>query len=220
MDNYSPSPEVLEWLRGVDMVLLVGPSGAGKTTLIQQLLQNYDNYHFVMTEMSRTPRPGEVDGVDQHFRTRQYMEKQIAARQYVQVAPSVFGDYYATSVDEYAPGKICLLPCIADEVAAVRKLPFKSLTVVSGLPPSTDELFGRMGGHQFTPEKLRLRLLEAASSLRLAAHGQTDAYVITNGVSAATKTLRHITTGGQGDDPAHARQLAAGLLQQVMVKLA
>ena len=59
-------------------ILIAGPSGVGKGTLINKLMKDYpDSFGFSVSHTSRPPRPGEVDGKDYHFSDRETMAKEI-----------------------------------------------------------------------------------------------------------------------------------------------
>ena len=72
-----------------------GPSGVGKNTIVEKLRKNNPTRHYAITCTSRTARPGEVDGVDYHFRTEDKFERLNAAGELLEWA-NVYGHYYGT----------------------------------------------------------------------------------------------------------------------------
>src|SRR5690349_300317 len=91
---YQPALSVLERLKQVDFVAVVGPTAVGKTSAIKAAIQKWPQIHMVPNTTSRAPRAGEQQGVDYYFRTQQEMEERIARGEYVQVAPQLFGYLY------------------------------------------------------------------------------------------------------------------------------
>ncbi len=91
------------------MIVLSGPSGAGKGTLKNLYMQAYgDNTYFSVSATTRDPRPGEVDGVDYLFVTKEKFEEMIAQDEFLEWA-SVHGNYYGTprqpAIDNINNGK-------------------------------------------------------------------------------------------------------------------
>lgn len=58
-------------------LIIIGPSGVGKGTIITQLLKRYDIFEFVVSFTTRKPRPGEVDGKDYKFITHAEFQRRI-----------------------------------------------------------------------------------------------------------------------------------------------
>ena len=77
------------------LFLFSGPSGVGKDTIVDKLRKNNPTRHYAITCTSRAPRPGEVDGVDYHFRTAEQFERLIAGDELIEWA-NVYGHYYGT----------------------------------------------------------------------------------------------------------------------------
>src|SRR4051812_49437038 len=79
------------------LIIVSGPAGSGKTTLIQRALQEFGpRLRHSVSATTRPPRGAEVDGVDYHFWTRDRFERGIAAGEVLEYA-TVFGkDYYGT----------------------------------------------------------------------------------------------------------------------------
>ncbi|MCB0032798.1 MAG: guanylate kinase, partial [Anaerolineales bacterium] len=80
MDNpyHRPSPPLL--------IVISGPSGVGKDTVVQELLKHTDNFHFVVTATSRPPRKNEVNGVDYWFVSEEEFEEMIAKNELLEYA--------------------------------------------------------------------------------------------------------------------------------------
>ena len=72
-DLYKPEPLI---------VVISGPSGVGKDSVIKTLKTFNQPFHFVITAASRDPRPGEVHGVDYFFWNKEKFEKMIAAGEF------------------------------------------------------------------------------------------------------------------------------------------
>lgn len=77
------------------MVILSSPSGAGKSTLARRLMDWDAGLRFSVSATTRAPRPGEVDGVDYHFTTRDAFLRMVAEGQMLEHA-EVFGNLYGS----------------------------------------------------------------------------------------------------------------------------
>ena len=65
--------------RTLDPLIVCGPSGVGKGTIIERFMQDYsDKFAFTVSHTTRSPRPGEVNGVHYHFSTHADMKEAIA----------------------------------------------------------------------------------------------------------------------------------------------
>ncbi|XP_076994037.1 guanylate kinase isoform X2 [Tamandua tetradactyla] len=86
-----------EGMSGPRPVVLSGPSGAGKSTLLKKLLQEYGSvFGFSVSHTTRDPRPGEENGKDYYFVTREVMQRDIAAGDFIEHA-EFSGNLYGTS---------------------------------------------------------------------------------------------------------------------------
>ncbi|XP_077611997.1 guanylate kinase isoform X3 [Crocuta crocuta] len=103
----------LQGMSGPRPVVLSGPSGAGKSTLLKRLLQEHGSiFGFSVSHTTRDPRPGEENGKDYYFVTREVMQQDIAAGDFIEHA-EFSGNLYGTSKAAVravqAMNRICVL---------------------------------------------------------------------------------------------------------------
>ena len=79
-----------------NLFIISAPSGAGKSSLIQALLNNHHDMQVSVSHTTRAPRPGEQDGVHYHFISVEQFKALIARDEFLEWA-EVFGNYYGTS---------------------------------------------------------------------------------------------------------------------------
>lgn len=86
------------------LLIITGPSGVGKTTIIKELLKAEPNLRYSVSLTTRQPRADEVDGVDYHFVSRQEFLQKIKNDEFVEWS-EVYGEYYGrlkSDLDELA----------------------------------------------------------------------------------------------------------------------
>ena len=127
------------------LVVISGPSGVGKDTLIERLRELDPMLSYSISYATRKPRPGEKDGVNYFFASRQKFEELIAQGFFLEYA-TYNGNYYGTpaaAVDEaLAGGRDILLKIEVQGAAQVRKRAPGALFIFIA-PPSTEELVRR-----------------------------------------------------------------------------
>lgn len=130
------------------LVILSGPSGVGKSTVIAELLGQCEDLYFSISYTTRSPRMGEQDGVHYHFVDRSEFERMIAQRELLEYAEYV-GHYYGTSLKEtqekLATGMDVLLDIEVQGAAKVRKC-VPNAVFIFIIPPSFEELSRRLRG--------------------------------------------------------------------------
>ena len=165
---------------GGNLFVVVAPSGAGKTSLVGELLKRDPNIKLSMSYTTRAPRAGEVDGVDYHFVARDAFEAMIAAGEFLEHA-TVHGNLYGTSkrwIDRELSGDHDVLLEIDWQGARqVRRL-FPEVTGIFILPPSLAELERRLKGRgKDSPETITRRLANATEEI---SHVLEFEYIIVN----------------------------------------
>ena len=86
------------------LFVITGPSGAGKGTILREVIRSLDRLYFSVSATTRAPRPGEVDGVNYYFVSREEFEKMIEQEKMIEYANYV-GNYYGTP-KEYVESKL------------------------------------------------------------------------------------------------------------------
>jgi len=160
--------------------VVVAPSGAGKTTLVDALLGTEPNVHLSPSWTTRAPRPGEKDAVDYHFVARDKFEKMIAAGEFLEHA-NVYGNYYGTSrkwiEGELAGDHDVLLEIDWQGAKQVRRL-FPHMVGIFILPPSLEELRKRLKSRGKDPaDAIEKRMASARDEI---SHVLEFEYIIVN----------------------------------------
>ena len=130
------------------LIVLSGPSGVGKSTVIAELLSEREDIHFSVSYTTRTPRVGEQDGVNYCFVSKETFEGMIEREELLEYAQYV-GNYYGTSLkviqDKLDQGVDVLLEIEVQGAATVKqKCPDAVLIFV--IPPTFEELSRRLHG--------------------------------------------------------------------------
>ena len=147
------------------LIVVSGFSGAGKGTLMKELLKRYDNYALSVSMTTRAPREGEVDGESYFFVDKETFERTIAEDGLIEYA-SYCGNYYGTP-REYVEkclqdGRDVILE-IEIQGALKVKEKFPEALLLFVMPPSAAELKRRLEGRGTeSPEVIRERLMRAS----------------------------------------------------------
>jgi guanylate kinase len=162
------------------LFIVAAPSGAGKTTLVGELLARDPALKLSVSFTTRAPRPGERDGVDYRFISRDRFGALREAGEFLEWA-EVHGNLYATSrvwlESEIAAGRDIVLEIDWQGARQVR-LAFREAVGIFILPPSIEELESRLLGRgQDTADVIARRLANAREEMRHV--GEFD-YVIIN----------------------------------------
>ena len=168
------------------LIVLSGPSGCGKDTVLSQLIDSNEDIKVSISMTTRAPRAGELDGVDYYFVTREYFEKKIADGSMLEYA-EYNGNYYGTPkapVDEMLRNGISVVLEIEVQGAEkIRKL-YPDAVSVFLLPPSLNALEYRLRTRGTEDEEtLAHRLYIGEQEIKRA--GEFDYYVINDKIRDA-----------------------------------
>ncbi len=162
------------------LLILSSPSGGGKTTIARTLLAARDDLGYSVSATTRSPRPGERDGVDYHYLTVEAFARREAAGEFLESA-EYSGHRYATLRAEVERVLGENRHVVLDiEVQGARQIRARREDVVSIfiLPPSAEALLERLGGRRSDrPEAVRRRLRQAVQEVGQAL---TYDYVVIN----------------------------------------
>jgi guanylate kinase len=172
------------------LFIVSAPSGTGKTTLVERLVQVMPDLVLSRSFTSRSPRDGEADGVDYNFISRDRFETMIAAGDFLEHA-DVFGNFYGTSAGEtervLASGRDLMLVIDVQGARQVRLRGFECVGVFV-LPPSFDVLEQRLRRRSKDSDAAIARRLEVARA-EVAAVAEYDYVVINDEVAPAVGRL-------------------------------
>jgi guanylate kinase len=152
------------------MLVVSGPAGSGKGTVNAMLLERED-FAFSVSATTRAPRPGEVDGVNYHYITREEFLARIDSGDMLEYT-EYCGNFYGTPLKEaeevMQSGKNLILE-IEVEGARNVKAKYPDAVLVLLLPPSYSEQEARLRGRGTeTEDKILLRLARAKEEVALA----------------------------------------------------
>lgn len=178
--------------RGI-LLVISGPSGAGKGTICKHLLSVSPNIKYSVSATTRQPRNGEIDGVNYHFISKQAFEEMIAANELLEYA-EVYNNFYGTPskyVSELLEQNYDVILEIDPQGAMQVKEKFPDAVFVFILPPSLTELSDRIYKRGTDTEQvIKLRLSQAVSELNCA--NEYDYIVLNDHVETAAGKITSI----------------------------
>lgn len=131
--------------RGV-LIVISGPSGAGKGTICKDLLEKHKNIHLSVSATTRQPREGEIEGVNYYFLSKETFEQKVKENGFIEYA-NVHGNFYGTpklNVEKMLEeGKDVILEIDIQGALQVKEN-FKEGVFIFILPPSMEELKQRI----------------------------------------------------------------------------
>lgn len=153
------------------LLIFSAPSGSGKTTIVNHLLEQFDNLSFSISATSREMRPDEADGVNYYFLTPEAFRNKIAEEAFVEWEEVYPNQYYGTLKSEltriWNQGKHVVFDVdVVGGVNIKQMYPEQSLAVFVK-PPSVEELENRLiDRHTESKEALKRRISKAEYELK------------------------------------------------------
>ena len=153
------------------LLVLSGPSGVGKSTVLRKLMDGREDMCFSVSATTRSPRPGEEDGVDYFFVSRERFQRMIeeeALLEHAEFVGNCYGTPKSQVLERLEQGITVVLDIEVQGAAQVKARMPDALTVFLA-PPSLEELERRLRGRGTeTEEKILSRLETARKELLLA----------------------------------------------------
>ena len=175
------------------LFIVSAPSGAGKTTLVERLVEQTPRLRMSRSYTSRAARQGEADGVDYNFVSRERFEAMIAAGEFLEWA-DVFGNLYGTGARDtermLAGGDDVVLVIDVQGARKVRCSKLEASTIFV-MPPSFAVLESRLRGRSKDSEEAIQRRLKVARD-EVAAFVEYDYIVLNDELTSAVDRLRAI----------------------------
>ncbi|BAZ79376.1 guanylate kinase [Sphaerospermopsis kisseleviana NIES-73] len=175
------------------LIVLTGPSGVGKGTLMQKLLQLHPELYYSVSATTRSPRPGEINGQNYYFITRSQFEKLVAQGELLEWAEFA-GNYYGTPraavLEQIQSGKLVILEIELEGARQIRTSYPNALSIFI-LPPSFSELEKRIRGRgQDSQEAIARRLNRAQEEIEAAA--EFDIQIVNDDLETALNQIEAV----------------------------
>ena len=191
------------------LIVLSGPSGVGKSTVIAELFAQRSNIYFSVSYTTRQPRVGEQDGVNYNFVSREEFERMIADDELLEYAEYV-DNYYGTSmklIQEKLDAGIDVLLYIEVQGAAKVRARCPDALFIFIIPPSFEELSRRLHRRNTDSEDVIAgRLAKARQEFREIP--KYDYLVINDKVANAVHEIEAILTAAECRVSSRSRMLA------------
>ena len=198
------------------LYIISAPSGAGKTSLVKALVDAVPQIRVSVSHTTRTMRPGEVDGVNYHFVSREQFTTMLERGEFLEHA-QVFDNLYGTSqrwVEQtLAEGYDLILEIDWQGAQQVRKLMPQARSIFI-LPPTQEALRHRLTNRgQDSAEVIERRMREAVSEM--SHYVEYDYLVINDDFAHALEDLKAIFRANQLSQE-HQQRRHAGLLSELL----
>lgn len=175
------------------IIVISAPSGVGKTTVIQHLLQQNKNLALSVSATTRPPRTGEQHGIDYYFLTVEEFENKIKNNEFVeyaQVHDALYGTLYSEMYRHLNSGKDLILELDVQGMRSI-KTKFPQAITIFMLPPSLKEMETRLKNRGTeTEEKIQKRLQRALEEMKL--RHEFDYTIINIEIEQSVKDLEAI----------------------------
>lgn len=172
------------------LVVITGPSGVGKGTMIKRLLASCDGLAMSVSATTRAPRDGEVDGRDYHFLSRDEFEHRLEAGDFLESAEYA-GNLYGTLIDEvFARGDEARGVVLEIEVQGAEQVKSKidDAVMIFIAPPDRESLESRLRQRATdSDDQIALRLAQA--EVEIEAVARFDTVIVNDELETASAQL-------------------------------
>jgi guanylate kinase len=175
------------------LFIVSAPSGAGKTSLLKQLIGQDEQLHISMSYTTRPMRPGEIDGKDYHFVNHEGFLRKVEDGSFLEHA-RVFDNYYGTDRQEVREqleqGFDVILEIDWQGAQQIRSQMFDTISIFI-LPPSEEELRHRLEGRGQDDEEVIAKRMSAART-EISHYLEYDYLVINDDFDQALQEMKSI----------------------------
>jgi guanylate kinase len=172
------------------LTVLSGPSGVGKGTVVAQLRRIVPQVWVSVSCTTRAPRPGETEGIEYHFVTREEFERMVEGGElleHAEFAGNCYGTPRAPVLEHLGRGVPTLLEIELQGARQVREsMPEAQFLFLA--PPTVEELVGRLEGRGTETAEERAARLERAR-IEMAAEAEFEAVVVNDDVERAASEI-------------------------------
>lgn len=175
------------------LIVISGPSGAGKGTICKKLVEKHENINLSVSATTRKPREGEIEGVSYYYKSKSEFENMIDNDEFLEFA-KIYENYYGTPkktiFDEINKGNDVILEIEMQGAMQIKKS-YPEAVFVFILPPSLSELKSRIVGRGTeTNVQIEMRFNSAYNEIKLV--GEYDYFVFNNVVEKSVEDIEKI----------------------------
>jgi guanylate kinase len=177
------------------LIVISAPSGAGKTTVLNEVKKLCPDLFYSVSATTRSPRPNEIDGVDYIFVSREKFEEMIEKEELLEWARVFGGEYYGTPkkpvLKALESGRDVIMDLDIQGKETLEEKFGKEMISIFLLPPSFEELRRRLSGRNTeSEEELKERLSRA--KVELAWADKYQYWVVSSSVDEAARSITSI----------------------------
>ncbi len=154
-----------------EIIIVTAPSGAGKTTIVRHLIENYDFLKFSVSATTREPREHEVDGRDYHFLSHEDFHARVGRGDFLEWEEVYRDQFYGTLRSEVQKikdaGHVAIFDIEVHGASTIKEIFGRKALAVYVAPPSMSELENRLRSRATeSEESIQKRLRRADAEMR------------------------------------------------------
>ena len=177
------------------LIIITAPSGAGKTSIVRELLKNSDQFAFSISATTRNKRPHEIDGFDYYFISHKEFKNRIKNGEFAEWEEVYENQFYGTLKSEieriWALNKHILFDIDVKGALSIKKVYGNQALAIFIAPPSLDVLIERLKNRKTENEKsLKKRIKRAKKELKY--ENKFDRIVVNDVLETAVEDTKRI----------------------------